>query len=116
MVAFSVYDTKPVHFISTAATSLKWVKKQRTVFDTRTNQSVKMEFLRTELQDKYNNGMNDVDISDQLRKIYCFNRWLRNRNGVGPSSCGDLECLLSTHMLLILQLICIFGRRSERTY
>ena len=68
MVAFSVYDTKPVHFISTAATSLKWVKKQRTVFDTRTSQSIIMEFLRTELQDKYNNGMNDVDISDQLRK------------------------------------------------
>ena len=42
MVAFSVYDTKPVHFISTAATSLKWVKKQRTVFDTRTNQSITM--------------------------------------------------------------------------
>ena len=74
MVAFSAYDTKPVHFISTAATSLKWVKTKRRVYDTRSNQSVDMHFLRTELQDKYNNGMKDVDISDQLRKIYCLNR------------------------------------------
>jgi hypothetical protein len=27
LVAFSVYDTKPVHFLSMAATSLKWIEK-----------------------------------------------------------------------------------------
>ena len=37
VLTFSVYDTKPVHFISTAATSLKWVNKKRRVYDTRTN-------------------------------------------------------------------------------
>ena len=79
LVAFSVFDSKPVHFLSTAATSLKWKKKVKKVYDSSTNQMQKIEFLRTTLQDDYNYGMNDVDISDQLRKIYCFNRWLRNR-------------------------------------
>jgi len=31
MVAFSVYDTKPVRFISTAVTSLKWIKKEKSL-------------------------------------------------------------------------------------
>jgi len=79
MVAFSVYDTKPVHFISTAALSLKWIKMKKQVYDKGTNQMIEIEFLRTNIQNEYNNGMNDVDISDQLRKVYCFNRWLRNR-------------------------------------
>ena len=79
LVAFSVFDSKPVHFLSTAATSLKWVKKTKKVYDPNTNQMRLIEFLRTTLQDEYNYGMNDVDIADQLRKIYCFNRWLRNR-------------------------------------
>ena len=77
--AFSVYDTKPVHFISTSASLLKWVKKKRKVYDSNLGRMVEIEFLRTELQNDYNNNMNDVDISDQLRKVYCFNRWLRNR-------------------------------------
>ncbi len=29
LVAFSVYDTKPVHFLSMAATSLKWIEKSK---------------------------------------------------------------------------------------
>ena len=79
MIAFSVYDTKPVHFISTASLSLKWIKKKKLVYDKVQNEIRDIEFLRTNIQNDYNNGMNDVDISDQLRKIYCFNRWLRNR-------------------------------------
>ena len=79
MVAFSVYDTKPVHFISTAAKSLKWIPIKRKVWDVNSGKMVEIKFLRTELQNDYNHKMNDVDISDQLRKVYCFNRWVRNR-------------------------------------
>jgi len=39
MIAFSVYDTKPVHFISTAATSLKWIKKKKLVYNKVTQQA-----------------------------------------------------------------------------
>jgi hypothetical protein len=33
LVAFSVYDTKPVHFLSTSCTELKWIEKVKIVFD-----------------------------------------------------------------------------------
>ena len=35
LIAFSVYDSKPVHFLSSAATSLKWLKKTKRVYDTK---------------------------------------------------------------------------------
>ena len=79
MVAFSVYDANPVYFISTSALSLKWIKTKPQLSDKVTYQCIGIEFLRTNIQNKYNNGMNDVDVSDQLRKVYFFNRWLRKR-------------------------------------
>ncbi len=33
LVAFSVYDTKPVHFLSTACTSMCWNEKTKWVYD-----------------------------------------------------------------------------------
>ena len=44
MVAFSVYDTKPVHFISTAATSLTWMKEKKKVYDVTLNEMIEIEF------------------------------------------------------------------------
>mmetsp|Transcript_65882 Transcript_65882/g.77413 ORF Transcript_65882/g.77413 Transcript_65882/m.77413 type:complete len:121 (-) Transcript_65882:754-1116(-) len=37
MVVFYVYNTKPVHFIYTAALSLKWIKMKKQVYDKVTN-------------------------------------------------------------------------------
>ena len=78
MVAFSVYDTRLMHFITTSATSIKWVNKNGQVHNTRINQNFQIEFLRTKFKIKYNDRINDIDISDQLRKIYSVNCWLRN--------------------------------------
>ena len=33
MIAFLVYNTKPVHFISTATKSLKWTEKKKIVYN-----------------------------------------------------------------------------------
>jgi hypothetical protein len=79
MVAFSVYDTKPVHFLSMACTGLKWIEKKKKVFDKSVNKNVAMSFLRTEVTDNYNNGMNNVDIADQIRNTYRIDRWMRKR-------------------------------------
>ena len=53
------------------------MKKQ--VFDPVTDQMIEIHFLRTNMQNEYNNGMNDADISNQVQKVYCFNMWLPNR-------------------------------------
>jgi len=71
LVAFSIYDMKPVHFLSMACTSIKWH-----VYNKTSNQKVRMKFLRSGLIDDYNNGMNKVDQADQLCGSYQFDHWI----------------------------------------
>jgi len=78
LVASSVYDTKPVHFLSMICESISWIKKERSVFNVDTNKMETMNFLRLNINDSYNNDMGHVDVSDQLREVYKFNSWLRN--------------------------------------
>jgi hypothetical protein len=79
LLATSVYDTKPVHFLSTVCEKIKWMVKERQVFNVDTRKMETMRFLRLEQNDFYNNSMGDVDVSDQLRNQYRFDHWLRMR-------------------------------------
>jgi len=79
LIASSVYDTKPVHYLSMVSKSIKWKKLERKVFNVETNQVETMEFLRLNQIDAYNHGMGDVDLADQLRGVYRLDRWVRNR-------------------------------------
>lgn len=78
LVAVSVYDTKPVHFLTMATERIFWEEKSRDVFDKATNQMTKMKFLRLNVNDDYNFGMGGADIADQIRGSYRFDHWLRN--------------------------------------
>jgi len=100
LVAFSVYDTKPVHFLSMACTGLKWIEKRKKVFDRESNKNVSMAFLRCEVTDTYNNGMNSVDIADQLRGTYRFDRWMRKRKWWWSIWMWGLQVLLVNAYLL----------------
>jgi len=77
IVAFSVYDTKPVNFLSTACTSLKWKEKTKNVFDKDAGMNIMLRFLWPEITDDYNHGMNNVDQADQLRGTYFFDHWMQ---------------------------------------
>ncbi len=77
LVAFSVYETKLVHFLSMACTGLKWIEKRKKVYDRESSQNVSMSFLRCEVTDNYNNGMNSIDVADQLRGTYRLDHWMR---------------------------------------
>ena len=76
LVATSVYDTKPVHFLSMSAESIKWIKK-RDVYDKVKKGIVNAEFLRLNINDDYNYQMGHVDDADQLRNYYRMNHWMR---------------------------------------
>ena len=78
LVAVSVYDTKPVHFLSMKAESIKWEEKSRSVYDRSKGEMAVMKFLRLNINDDYNYGMGGADIADQLRGSYRFDHWLRN--------------------------------------
>ena len=77
LVCTSVYDTKPVHFMSTICSSIKWITKKRRIFNVATQSWRMMDFLRLNMNDSYNAEMGHVDISDQLRNQYRFDHWLR---------------------------------------
>jgi hypothetical protein len=51
LVAFIVYDTKPVLFLSVSCTSLKWVEKVKLVFDKKTEKHIQMMFLSYKVND-----------------------------------------------------------------
>jgi hypothetical protein len=79
LMASSVYDTKPVHFLSTFCESIKWIVKERQTFNVNTGKTEDMCFLRFNQNDFYNFSMGSVDVSDQLRNSNRFDHWLRNR-------------------------------------
>ena len=78
LISVSVYDTKPVHFLSMSAENIKWVEKKREVYDRSIGRMTTMKFLRLNVNDEYNYGMGGVDIADQIRGSYRFDHWLRN--------------------------------------
>ena len=79
VLASSVYDSKPVHYLSMVSDSIQWVIKEKKVFNVDTDEVEAMQFLRLNQIDKYNNGMGDVDVADQLRGVYRLDRNIRNR-------------------------------------
>ena len=70
LVAASVYDTKPVHFLSMCCEEIKWIEKTRQTWDKSTSCMRLGRFLRLCINDSYNLNMGDVDVSDQLRGSY----------------------------------------------
>ena len=79
LVALSIYDTKPVHFLTMAAETIEWVEKKRNVWNKAKREMQLISFLRVNVNDDYNNKMNSVDIADQLRNNYRVDHWLRFR-------------------------------------
>jgi hypothetical protein len=79
VVAFNVYDTKPVYFISTSVKSLKWIEKAKKVYDPSEGHCILMKFLHPKRVDDYNNSMNDVDIAHHLHNHYLVDHWMQKR-------------------------------------
>jgi hypothetical protein len=80
LLAISIYDTKPVYFLTSVATEIEWVQKVRKVFDKASNRKISMPFFRLNVIDFYNNNMGNVDQADQLRNHYRYDTsWHRNR-------------------------------------
>ena len=79
LLAVSVYDTKPVHLMSTVSESVQWAVKTKRVWSKDESAMTLMNFLRLNLIDDYNSNMNSTDIADQLRNTYRPDHWMRNR-------------------------------------
>ncbi len=73
LIYCSVYDTKPVHLMSTVPECVKWNEKSRKVWSAELTCQVQMKYLHLNLIDIYNFHMNSVDVADQLCNCYRFN-------------------------------------------
>ena len=72
----SVYDTKPVIFISIGCNAIKWVQKKRQVYDPKTKMVSDVHFLSLNVNDYYNYNMNSFDLSDQLHNVHQVDNWV----------------------------------------
>jgi hypothetical protein len=77
LVACSVYDTKPVHFLSMTCTLIEWIPRMKKVFSNASKAFEQLKFLCLNINNDYNYGMGDVDVSDQSWNSYRFNIWIR---------------------------------------
>jgi hypothetical protein len=75
LVSVSVYDTKPVHFLSMVCESIKWIEKSCPVFNPKEKQMTPMSFMWLNINDAYNSDMGHLDVADQLRGNYCMDHW-----------------------------------------
>ena len=81
LMVMSVYDTTPVHFLSTISESLDCIQKERKVCSADNNNNVSMEFIRLGFIDTHNTCVGSVNIVDQLRGRYrpgrsmCQRKW-----------------------------------------
>jgi hypothetical protein len=81
LLAASIYDTKPVHLLSTAL-ALDCVERnvtQKKVWNEKTKKKSFVKFLHLNMIDKYYHNMNSVDMGDQLWGVYRHDHWMRNR-------------------------------------
>jgi hypothetical protein len=79
LVASSVYDTKPVHYLSMVSVLLEWVVVEKKVYNVDTQKTEMIRFLRLNVIHKYNHTMGHVDVADQLRGSYRIDIYVRNR-------------------------------------
>ena len=51
LIACSIYDTKPVYFLTNAAEKIEWVKKQKKTFDPNSREKFDLQFYRLNIID-----------------------------------------------------------------
>lgn len=79
LVASSVYDAKPVHYLSMVSKEVKWCEIKKNVYNVDSGEVEVLRFLRLQHIDKYNQEMGNVDLADQLRGSYWLDKSIRNR-------------------------------------
>ena len=83
LVDFSVYDTKPLRFISLCCVTILWNTKKRSMFNPVAGSMRDMQILILNINDEYNKNMKIVDISDQVRNKYRIGSTTRYTNTGG---------------------------------
>ena len=74
------------------------------VYNVDTSKVKALKFLRLNQINKYNNGMGDIDVADQIRGLYRLDRWVRNREWWWSMLFWSMGVLLANAYKLYLQM------------
>ena len=116
IIASSVYDTKPVHYLIMVYESIQWVEKKNMVYNIDTDKVQALKLLRLNQIGKYNNGIGDVNVADQLRGVYRLDHWLRNRKWWWSILFCSMVVLLTNSYKLYLQMCKEEGGKPQYKY
>ena len=70
LVASSVYDAKPVRYLSMVSGEVKWAEVNKDVYNVDSGEVEQLKFLRLGHINRYNKETGSVDLADQLRGSY----------------------------------------------
>ena len=79
LVASSVYDSKPVHYLTMVCKEIKWVEVEKDIYNVDSGKTEKLKFLHLNNIHNCNHTMGNVDRADQLRGSYQMDHWVQNR-------------------------------------
>ena len=80
LVTYSIYDTKPVHYLSIVTLELKWIVKDKVVCNVDTVPTEILKFPRMNNIHHNKSIMVNVDNTDQLIGSCSVDHWFSNRN------------------------------------
>ena len=78
LMASSIYDTNPVHYLNIIAEDIKWVEVEKPVYNVDSGRLELLKFLCMVFINTYNKNMGDVDLADQLYGTYRLDIGVRN--------------------------------------
>jgi len=79
MLAISLYDSKPVHFLTYHEEGVRWKKCTRQVWSKKHGHMIDIDFWRLQVVVNYNGTMGWVDVANQLRNYLRQDKNMRNR-------------------------------------
>lgn len=76
LLDISLYDSKPVYMLTNDTDKIRWTKTEWKIWNKELQMMVNVPFHHVNVIDQYNFHMNNLDISDQIRRSYNFDHWL----------------------------------------
>ena len=77
LVILSVYDQKPVHFLSWFCTEINYIYKSKFIYPKEDKRMNEIYLLRLNVNNHHKNEMVNVDVSEQLQNYLQLNNWMR---------------------------------------
>ena len=116
LVAVSLYDTKPVYVLTNAIEQVKWIQKDRQLYDKTQNKKAPPPFYRINIIISYNYNMNNVDIADQLRGSYRWDHWMRKRKWWWSMYFWCIQMLLTNCYVLYKKYMILHNKKPLSQY